>query len=282
MYQQVIQEAIHAGTSIVQGDYRDLNGILFCGKCHTRKEVDILFPNGIIRCPTPCDCALKADQERETQLKEQQRLWRVEELKRSGITDSEYWNWTFKLNDNPQSQASMTCQNYVDNWNQMKEDNIGLLFYGTVGTGKTFLACCVANALLEKGVSVMVTNFPKLITKMQSGYDEDRNELINSLQRYDLLVIDDLGTERTSSFALEQMYNIIDARYRSGKPLFITTNLSPSELKSPSDINHKRIYDRVLEMCCYPIKMAADSKRGMIAKNKRDRASVLLTPFTGE
>ena len=72
---------------------------------------------------------------------------------------------------------------------------------------------------------------------------------IHSLNRYSLLIIDDLGIERNSDFALEQVFNVIDSRYRSKKPLIITTNLTLSELNNAADIAHKRIYDRILERC---------------------------------
>lgn len=64
-----------------------------------------------------------------------------------------------------------------------------------------------------------------------------------------LLIIDDLGIERGTEYALEQVYNVIDTRYKSGRPLIVTTNLTLDELKAPADIPHKRIYDRVLGMC---------------------------------
>lgn len=78
-------------------------------------------------------------------------------------------------------------------------------------------------------------------------FSEDRNEFIDSFNKYSLLIIDDLGIERNSEFALEQIYNIIDSRYRSKKPLIVTTNLTLNELKNPSDLARQRIYDRILE-----------------------------------
>jgi DNA replication protein DnaC len=48
---------------------------------------------------------------------------------------------------------------------------------------------------------------------------------------------------------LEQVYNVIDARYRSGKPMIVTTNISLYDLQNPGDLIHKRIFDRVLEVC---------------------------------
>ena len=74
-------------------------------------------------------------------------------------------------------------------------------------------------------------------------------DFIASLGMYDLLVIDDLGVERNTEYAMEQMFTVIDGRYRSRKPMIITTNLKLEEIKNPPDLAHARIYDRILEWC---------------------------------
>ena len=83
---------------------------------------------------------------------------------------------------------------------------------GPVGTGKSFFAGCIANALLEQGERVMMTNFSRILNEMTS-YQADKNQIIQNLVDYPLLIIDDLGIERNSEFALEQVYNVIDSRY---------------------------------------------------------------------
>ena len=75
----------------------------------------------------------------------------------------------------------------------------------------------------------------------------EKIKYINSLKRYALLILDDLGAERKSEYMQEQVYNIIDARYKSGLPMIITTNLTAEEMKKPSDLGNSRIYDRILE-----------------------------------
>ena len=62
-------------------------------------------------------------------------------------------------------------------------------------------------------------------------------------------IIDDLGVERSTEYAMEQMFFVIDSRYRSRRPMIITTNLKLAELKNPPDLAHARIYDRILERC---------------------------------
>ena len=101
---------------------------------------------------------------------------------------------------------------------------------------------------MEQEVAVRMTNFSAILNDLTASF-EGRNEYIERLCRFPLLIIDDFGMERGTEYGLEQVYNVIDSRYRSKKPLIITTNLTLSELNNAADIAHKRIYDRILERC---------------------------------
>ncbi|MFR6094661.1 MAG: ATP-binding protein [Dysosmobacter welbionis] len=116
---------------------------------------------------------------------------------------------------------------------------------------------------------------PRILNKLQ-GFGEDKQEFLDKLSRYDLLVIDDLGVERDTSYSVEQVFNVIDARNRTGKPLIVTTNLSLADLQNPSSLGYARIYDRILEMCPIRLKLAGDSRRTQNAQERRDKAKRLL------
>lgn len=146
-------------------------------------------------------------------------------------------------------------------------ENVGILFYGSVGTGKTFYASCIANALLEKRVTAAATSFPRLLNLLQGT--QDKQKLLDSLARYKLLILDDLGVERDSTFGMEQIFNVVDARYHAHLPIIVTTNLSMEELKNPSSMPYARIYDRVLEMCPVPLRLTGDSRRKQNAENRK-------------
>ena len=103
----------------------------------------------------------------------------------------------------------------------MRSENLGLLLWGGVGTGKSFLAGCIANALVEQEVPVRMTNFARILNELNGSFS-GRNEVIDKLCRYPLLIIDDFGMERGTEYALEQIYSIVDSRYRSQKPLIVT------------------------------------------------------------
>lgn len=104
---------------------------------------------------------------------------------------------------------------------------------------------------------------------------EDKIEYIRLLDRYELLIIDDLGVERSSEYALENIFSVIDWRYRSGRPLIITTNLPLVQLKQETKIEKKRIYDRILERCI-PVKIDGVSRREAMANDNMQTMKNIL------
>ena len=182
-------------------------------------------------------------------------------------------NWTFE-NDNGRSPQIRHAHRYVEQWQIMRAENLGLLLWGGVGTGKSFLAGCIANALMEQEVPVRMTNFARILNELNGSFSS-RNEVIDKLCRYPLLIIDDFGMERGTEYALEQIYNIVDSRYRSRKPLIVTTNLMLDEIRHPQDTAHARIYDRLLEMCV-PVSCIGVSFRKETAQEKLERLKLLI------
>lgn len=141
----------------------------------------------------------------------------MQRLKLQGFTDWAMQHWTF-ANDHGQNPQMQLAQRYVAHWPEMREKNVGLLLWGGVGTGKSFMAGCIANALMEQEVAVCMTNFARIMNELNNAFS-GRNEVVDRLCGYPLLVIDDFGMERGTEYALEQIYNIIDSRYRSRIPL---------------------------------------------------------------
>ena len=83
------------------------------------------------------------------------------------------------------------------------------------------------------------------------------------------------GMERGTEYGLEQVFNVIDSRYRSGKPLIVTTNLTLDDLRNPEDTAHSRIYDRLLSMCV-PVRFTSDNFRQEAAQAKLERLKKLM------
>lgn len=227
------------------------DGLVYCRYCHTPRQTAIRSSDGsIMFCPPVlCDCK-RAERDAEDAMREaKRRVEEIECLKRECFRDRRLLDFTFE-NDKGYNPVISKAKRYVELFNDMEACGMGLLLWGNVGTGKTFIAACVANALMEQGVPVYMTNFMRVMNQMMGMTGPDRNAFLDELNRYRLLVIDDLGAEHDSSFAVEQVFSVIDSRCQSGKPMIVTTNLSMAQMRAPRDISHARIFDRVLAHCC--------------------------------
>ena len=263
------------------GDYYDSEGFLVCGKCHTRRQVEVNMPDlkavpfdpkkkVRVKMPVSCRCRAERRYQEEQMLQQDKDMRAMEALKRQSLMDERLRDVSFdsfrKTNDNAYNLK--LCLRYANHFDEMLAKNQGLLFYGGVGTGKTFAAACIANHLLNQRIPVIMTSFVKLLESMQ-GFSEDDSALIARLNRAKLLIIDDLGAERSTDYALEKVYDIVDSRYRAKLPIILTTNLSMAELKESTDIRYTRIYDRIFEMC-YPMQFKGQSWRKVEAARRFD------------
>ena len=225
------------------------DGLIYCSKCHTPRQKRLEVSGKTIEPRCMCACQTEDYDRREQERKHREFLDMVAKNRSIGLPDPGLRKHTFEndLGYNPK-QIRM-AKRYVQHWEEMQKNSTGLLLWGDVGTGKSFIAGCIANALLDKGVPVIMTNFARLLNKLTDMYAGDRNAYIDSFKRYPLMIIDDLGVERNSEFAREQVFSVIDSRYRSELPMIATTNLTLEELQHPEDLSRSRIYDRVLERC---------------------------------
>ncbi len=243
---------------IKDGDYIGENGLWYCGNCNTPKQTEITVMGEVYRPFCTCDCEKQKNEAEEEERKQREFENKVKVLRQSGFPDKEMLQWTFANDDMENEQITKAMKRYVENFPELKKQGKGLLLYGSVGRGKTYAACEVANALIDKGYSALVTNFSRILNTLQSTFE--KQEYIDSLNGFSLLVIDDLGIERSTEYAKEQVYNVIDSRYRAGLPMIITTNLSIEDIKNPADIENGRIYDRIIERC-FPVEFKGSNRR---------------------
>ena len=243
------------------------DGHAYCKTCHERKDGEVkslmdmkfIFKNN-------CKC----DRERFEKQKQREKEQEIERLKRSCFISMSQWAYTFDNYKGEKDKSYTIAKNYVKEYEQMKKENIGLLFCGTVGSGKTYLACCIANALIEEYmIRVKIRNFAQIINDLQkSGFDLDKNEYIESLTNVSVIILDDLGIERDTSYAKEQVYNIVNSRYLKQKPTIFTTNLPYEKIQNSDDgVEYERIYSRIIEMCI-PIKVMGEDFRKRLQKEK--------------
>lgn len=254
-------DSISQNVPKAENEYIGDDGLLHCAVCHKKTQTIVEFEGEKRRVRCICDCKqkeLEAYKQAEIQAEN-------ERMRRRCFAETNMAGWTFANDDRKNPKISNAMKRYSDDFRDFKAEGRGLLLYGSVGTGKTYYAACIANALIDIGYSVLMTNFARLTNEIQGRFD-DKNEYIDSLNRYSLLIIDDLGAERKSEYMQETVFSIIDSRYRSGLPFIITTNLSAEEIKKNGDIGYSRIYDRILERC-FPIEVKGESRRRQNLKN---------------
>ena len=246
------------------------DGHAFCKVCHERKDGKVMeFFDSKMIFKISCKC----DRNREAKEKERQKQLEIERLKSICFTSIIQWAYTFENYQGKENQSLIIAKNFVKDYEEMKKENIGLLFYGSVGSGKTYLACCIANALIEEyQIGVKIRNFAQIINELQKGgFVFDKNAYIESLVNTSVLILDDLGIERDTSYAKEQVYNIVNNRYLKQKPTIFTTNLSyDTILNCTESVEYQRIYSRIIEMCI-PVMVVGEDFRKVIQKDKLAR-----------
>lgn len=254
--------------------YKD--GVLVCGKCHTNKEKKIQLAGEYVTVRCICKCESEERERIQKQKDYEEEMRRIERLKVASLMDAKLKSATLKTFTQKEDNQKLytIVKNYVDNFETFYKSNRGLLFWGTVGTGKSYAAACIANELLNRKTPVVMTSFVKVLQVIQDN-TENETEFVNRLCAARLLIIDDLGTERNTDYALEKVYNVIDSRYRTGKPLILTTNLNLQDMQMTQDIRYQRIYDRVFEMC-HPVMVNGTSWRINQAKERFNETKRLL------
>ena len=262
-----------------KGDYIK-DGLIHCGVCRSKKQRRIPVPfstdgkEKIVHCI--CQCKVEENKRREEDEERRKEMERIERLRNSSLIDDKLKTArfiTFQRNTDNQKVYDL-AERYVKRFDEMYESRQGLLFWGLVGTGKSYTAACIANELLDRSVPVVMTSFVKILQNIQGNPKEEKT-FMNRLNDARLLIIDDLGTERNTDYALEKVYNVIDSRYRSGKPLILTTNMTLKEMQQTTDIRYKRVYDRIFEMC-FPVRVPGLSWREKEAAKRFDKMKKLM------
>ena len=252
------------------------DGHIYCKTCDERidgKPLATLGKTMIFRISCKCDRKRHEEEELRKKQMEQERLRANCFISRNQI------GYTFENADtNTDKDLIRKARNYVKHFDKMRADNIGLILYGGIGSGKTYIACSIANEIISKySYTVKMRNFAKILNDLQKcGFELDRNEYINNITNATLLILDDFGIERNTEYVLEQVYNVINSRYLKTKPTIITTNLNFKDIeKEQEDIMLGRIYSRIIEMCL-PLRVTGIDRRKMESKEKIRKAQNLI------
>lgn len=283
---------------VEQGDY-EVDGLLYCHRCNTPKQTRVEIFGRVRKPMCLCKCGaerrekeLEASRASEMEyhygtfksegatsdfdllswidgrdykisprlVKERQIL-----LKRICFPECDMSHWNFGNDDGANEKVSQIMRNYAENFDEMKEKGKGILLFGKVGRGKSFLAACVGNYLIERGIPALMTNFSRIERESNRDFSA-RQAYFDALNKFPLLILDDLGTERDTKFMNEIVYTVIDSRAKAGLPTIVTTNLTAEELKSPANLTNQQIFSRLLGICI-PVEMVGDDRRRDILRD---------------
>ena len=254
------------------------DGHVYCRKCKEKIDSDPLncLGNKKILFRRQCKC----DREEESLRKEKEEADHIRRLREECfITSRNLINCTFDRVIAPDRQEVIIAKNFVKNLKELSKDNNGLIFHGNVGTGKTYLAACIANKIIEDyQIRVKMRNIPQIINDIEKGgFDIDKNDYYRKLSSVSLLILDDFGIERNTEYVNEMVYQIINTRYESKKPTIISTNIPLGLIMEGSnDIDKERIYSRLREMCI-PVQIAGKDIRTELGRKKlRETRDLLL------
>ena len=250
--------------------YTGADGLLYCSNCHTAQQcrIEVFGVEKIVPCV--CKCMNEAMEREKEQDALRAKMAEIKRFRSMGFADRDMSAHTFALDDGANPALTKAAKAYVDNFKDFRKQGKGLLLYGSVGTGKSFIAACIVNALIEKGYPCLMTNFSRLIDAVNATWGE-RQTYLDSLGQFSLIAIDDLGVERDTGYTNENVTVIVDSLYRAGVPLIITSNYTPKQLTGEDEIRRKRVYDRLLERC-HPIEVTGESRRK--EKGRKDYAAM--------
>lgn len=205
-----------------------------------------------------CKCRCQKLEELQQKEYEKKTIIARNKCRAFGAQFKRYENSSFTTDDGKNKKLFTFIKRYIENIDENIRKGKGIVFYGDTGTGKTFAAASILNETIKKFIpksdqiyTGCITNFTEIIQGVQKNFDSKFDSTL-SFKTCSLLVIDDFGSERKTSFAKEIITDIINSRYNTKKPIILTTNINMKDnfgFNCEDEMFEKRIYSRLIEMC---------------------------------
>lgn len=223
---------------IKDGDYQK-NEIWYCGKCNMPMQIK----SGDELLCIPCHCVINQIKKHKEKMHSYDYEITKENLVKNAFYDINFKYVTFdKI---PENYRNDEIVEYVQNFD--KNTSKGLLINGSIRSGKTTLALCITNALLNRGFKCKYTN----ALRLHNDFIISRNQLLDDIRQFDLIIIDDFldSHDLSNKFLISNMYQIINSRFESNQPMIIVTSLPNVQMHSTNDLLIAKIFSKILLTC---------------------------------
>lgn len=230
------------------------DGLQHCDVCGEPVETAKAFFGRRQHIACACErAALAAEREEVARGKE---LLQSRERRKAACLPSRYA--AAKLDDlPPESYLSSVCTRFCATLPDRLKDGRGLLLYGSVGSGKTYAARAVLNAVLEQGYVGFFATASDLLQLREMSDDAYFWQRVNESA---VFALDDFAVTRSTAFAQERLFDAINGRYIAKRPTIVTTNLNLEAMKRETDTERARLFSRVLEVCA-PVQVSGQNRR---------------------
>ncbi len=259
------------------------NGMKFCDK-HELEYEEFAMKLGPLETATPCpECekelqAIRAKEEQELRATEnvernrQIKESRINRLLSGSLIPPRYLTRTFdnyRADSEGQKRALKAVQSYAEDFSEHSKSGAGIVMAGKPGTGKTHLACALANDLINRlQKNPVFIPASKMIRKIRETYRRDsertEQEMINLFRDADLLIIDEVGIQRGTEAEEHLLFEIINERNSYFNPTILISNLNAADIKTYIG---ERAMDRMREGGGKFISFDWESYRGQVAKD---------------
>lgn len=240
--------------------YTDGDGVVRCKRCHAPRMFYLAEARRWLPCA--CKCAGQESEEDFTS--------RVAALRANSGIIGRYAGASFEKAERTQTDSAVfdSCMRYAVRWDKTGAKGYGIYLHGASGTGKTYLAACIGNFLLDAGIQVLFVNVNAILSEIRYSYSQRGSEL-PIVERYtnaELVIFDDIGTEKYNSksealsFAQDKLFQIIDGRYVRQNPTIFTSNYTLEQLVNERGILLKTV-DRISEMATRKFEMRGRPRR---------------------
>lgn len=172
----------------------------------------------------------------------------AQRLKEQSNLGQRFLNRTFgNFETRRDPSAYQQCLAYAERETLFRDKRNGLLIFGGIGSGKTHLACAIANAMIERGIPALFSTFSEHLERIREEFDHTgQKKYLSMMKNTPILVIDDIGKERKTEWTRQILFDVVNYRYEHMLPIIITSNF---DVDGMANYVGGAVWSRLYEMC---------------------------------